>query len=126
VAERVIHDALVAHELHGLINSPQTTQFLEGVRLESAHQVQRWGAAHDRGKSAENWFWLVGYLAGKCLRASITGDKEKAKHHTISSAAALANWFNAIDADTSCNGVGQDDDIRPIEIARFEGTGVSQ
>ena len=51
----------------------------------------------------------------------ITGDKAKALHHTISSAAALANWFEAIKKDETGAGAGQDDDIRPVEIARFEG-----
>lgn len=98
--------------LHALINNPQTDEFLSAVKAEAAHQRQRWGAPHDRQKSAENWFWLVGYLAGKALRAAITGDKFKAKHHTISSAAALANWFEAIERDESGSGIGVDEDLK--------------
>lgn len=109
-----------ADRLDALANNPETEDFLKGVRLEAAHQVEKCGEAHDRGKSAENWFWLVGYLAGKCLRCIIEGDREKALHHTISSAAALMNWHAAIKRDTSGHGIGQDDDIRPVEIARFE------
>lgn len=100
-----------------LINTPQVTDFLESVRAEAAHQVHRWGEAHDRGKSAENWFWLVGYLAGKALRATIEGDRDKALHHTISSAAALLNWHAAISADATAAGRGDDRDLE--EIARF-------
>lgn len=118
--ERLLEQALQAHDLHALINNPHTDEFLPAVKLEAAHQRDRWGEAHDRGKSAENWFWLVGYLAGKCLRAVITGDREKALHHTISSAAALANWYEAIKRDTSNSGIGQDNDIKLVEIARFE------
>lgn len=118
--EILLEQALQAHDLHALINNPHTDEFLPAVKLEAAHQRDRWGDAHDRGKSAENWFWLVGYLAGKCLRAAITGDREKAMHHTISSAAALANWYEAIKRDTTGTGVGQDDDIKPVEIARFD------
>jgi hypothetical protein len=103
--------------LTDLINSPEIENFLEGTRLEAAHQVERWGAAHDRDKSAENWFWLVGYLAGKALRAAITGDRTKALHHCISSAAALLNWHRAIAADTTGCGAGQDADIKPVERA---------
>lgn len=119
------HEDLVARAAEGdrlgkLVNNPQTADFLEAVRAETAHQVERWGEAHDRGKSAENWFWLVGYLAGKCLRACITGDREKALHHTISAAAALANWHKAIIRDTTGTGIGDDNDIKPVEIARFE------
>ena len=97
--------------LHALINSPQTAEFLPAVAAEKAHQIERWGTAHDRSKSAEHWFWLVGYLAGKALRASISGDRQKALHHTISSAAALANWHDAITTDNSGKGVGQDADL---------------
>lgn len=106
--------------LSELVNSPEIEDFLRGTKLEAAHQVEKWGDAHDRGKSAENWFWLVGYLAGKCLRACITGDCTKALHHTISTSAALLNWHSAIKRDTTGCGIGQDDDIRPVEIARFE------
>lgn len=98
--------------LHALINSPETEDFLEGVRRESSHQVERWGEAHDRSKAAENWFWLVGYLAGKALRAAIQGDHEKAKHHTISAASALRQWHAAIARDESGSGVGRDDDLK--------------
>ena len=104
-------------QLRALINNPQTAEFLSAVKAEAAHQRQKWGEPHDRQKSAENWFWLVGYLSGKALRAAIIGDTFKAKHHTISSAAALCNWFEAIDRDKSGSGMGADNDIKPT----FEG-----
>ncbi len=113
--------AIECDRLDALINNPQTAEFLAAVKSEAAHQRDRWGEAHDRGKSAENWFWLVGYLSGKCLRACIDGDKPKALHHTISSAAALANWYEAIQRDETGVCIGHDNDIKPIEIARFEG-----
>ena len=125
VAERITcslgEAQLEVGRLKTLINNPQTDEFLSAVKAEAAHQRDRWGEAHDRGKSAENWFWLVGYLAGKCLRSVITGDKHKALHHTISSGAALANWYEAIKRDETGCGIGHDNDIKPIEIARFEG-----
>lgn len=80
--------------LDGLINSAETEDFIEGVRLEAAHQVERWGASDRQNKDHAAWFWLVGYLGGKALRAAITGDYEKARHHTISTAAALAHWHS--------------------------------
>lgn len=116
----LVHDAVAAAWLDALVNNAHTDDFLEATRLEAAHQVVRWGAAPRRGKSAENWYWLVGYLAGKCLRAAIDGDKKKALHHTISSAAALMNWNRAIAADDSGCGIGEDEDIKPVEVARFE------
>jgi uncharacterized Zn finger protein (UPF0148 family) len=102
-----------AERLDKLIKSPEVADFLNGVRLEVAYQVERWGEPHDRSKSAEHWFWLVGYLAGKALRAAITGDRTKALHHTISSAAALFNWHRAIERDTSGAGIGKDTDLSP-------------
>lgn len=110
----LVHDAAAAARLNNLVNNPHTEDFLQATRLEAAHQVLRFGEAHDRGKSAENWFWLVGYLAGKCLRAAITGDRDKALHHTISSAAALMNWHAAIALDDSGTGAGDDMDLKAI------------
>lgn len=121
-ADMVLADAKHAHQLHALVNNPHTADFLEAVKLEAAHQRDRFGEAHERGKSAENWFWLVGYLAGKCLRACITGDTDKALHHTISAAAALANWYEAIKRDDTGSSLGADADIKPAEIARSEGS----
>jgi hypothetical protein len=83
-------------ELLALINSPEVDNFLRGVHLEAIHQVNRWGTATDRAKRPADWFWLVGYLAGKALHAAVAGNTEKALHHTISTAAALYNWHAAI------------------------------
>lgn len=84
-----------------IINTPETADFMAGVPLEAAHQRERWGADHDAGKSPFDWFWLIGYLAQKAADAALRGDDEKAMHHTISTAAALANWHAALSgADT--------------------------
>ena len=106
-------DAIEA--LQKLLNSPETEDFARGVQLEQAHQVARWGEAHDRSKSAENRFFLIGYLSGKALRAAIDGNREKALHHTISSGAALANWHAAIKRDTSGCGLGTDTDLAVLD-----------
>jgi hypothetical protein len=42
-----------------------------------------------------DWFWLIGYLAGKALASHIAGDIDKALHH-ITAAAALCNWHSAV------------------------------
>lgn len=78
--------------LDGLLNHPELINFARGIVLEGAHQIARWGTVHDRAKEPQDWYWLVGYLAGKALRAHIGGDTEKALHHTISTASALGNW----------------------------------
>lgn len=87
--------------LKALLNTPETEDFDKAVPLEAAHQVVRWGAAHDSGKNPEDWFWVVGYLAGKALAAFKTGDLTKARHHCISTAAALRNWHAHIRSGSS-------------------------
>lgn len=76
--------------LLALINSPHTSDFLEAVRTEAAHQRERWAADHDAGKTDADWFWLIGYLAGKALNKP-----EKQLHHIITTAAACLNWHAA-------------------------------
>lgn len=88
-----------------IINTPETADFMAGVPLEAAHQRERWGADHDAGKKPLDWFWLIGYLAQKAADAAMRGDSEKAKHHTISTGAALANWHAAL--------TGADNRMRP-------------
>ena len=82
--------------LESMINSPITADFLEGVTVEAVHQKERWGLEHDQGKTPFDWFWLIGYLSQKAAAAHVEGDREKALHHTISTAAALRNWHAAI------------------------------
>jgi len=82
--------------LKAALNTPEVEDFAKGVVSEAQHQRERWGSDHDRGKSPLDWFWLVGYLAQKAASAQTDGNIEKALHHTISTAAALANWHAAI------------------------------
>ncbi len=91
-AAECVRDAIRAE----ILNTPELLSFSEGVTLEALHQRNRWGSAHDAGKAPSDWFWLIGYLAGKALHAHASGNTEKALHHTISTAAALANWHAAI------------------------------
>jgi len=84
-----------------IINAPETADFMAGVPIEATHQRERWGADHDAGKNPEDWFWLLGYLGGKALAAAKAGDLEKAKHHTISAAAAMANWHAHLSGTTT-------------------------
>lgn len=92
-------------ELEAQINTPETADFMRGVPLEAAHQRERWGVEQDAGKGPLDWFWLIGYLAQKAATSALAGDFEKAKHHTISTAAALANWHLFLS--------GGDDRMRP-------------
>jgi hypothetical protein len=83
-------------EARALLEAPEIADFVEGVRREAAHQRTRWDANGDAGKTPADWFWLIGYLAGKALHAQVSGNITKALHHTISTAAALCNWHAAI------------------------------
>ena len=88
-------------DLESIIDTPHTGEWFEAVRLEAAHQIKRWGIDHDKGKDPADWFWLLGYLGGKALASALAGDTEKAKHHIITSAAALLNWFRRITGDST-------------------------
>ena len=98
IAEPLYSAATVAEllaevdRLNAIVNTPQANDFLRAVSTEAEHQRQRWGSDHDAGKTPADWFWLVGYLAGKALHAHGAGDTTKAEHHIITTAAALANW----------------------------------
>ncbi len=75
--------------LRNLINNPHTEEFLEAVRLEAAHQRERWGDEHDARKTDEDFYWTLGWLSGKAVRFE---NQEKRLHHIITSAALLLNW----------------------------------
>lgn len=83
--------------LRALLDTPQTADFFEAVRLEAAHQIDRWGTEHDAGKTPADWFWLIGYLAGKALH-DVRG---KAAYHVIAAAAALLNWHRALTGEST-------------------------
>lgn len=91
--------------LHVLINSPRTDDFFEGVRIEAAHQVERWGVDHDAGKRSEDWITLFVYLLGKAAKAHFDGNRDKLLHHVITVAAVALNWHR--------NATGDDTRMRP-------------
>lgn len=91
-----------------LLNTPHTDDWFEGVRLEAGRQIGRWGTEHDAGKAPADWFWLIGYLAQKAMIAQMSGDEEKARHHTISTGAAMLNWFRVIVGDSNAMRPGID------------------
>lgn len=99
------------------LNTPEIEDFSKAVVLEAQHQRNRWGAEHDTGKEPQDWYWLLGYLGGKALRAAIAGDNEKALHHTISTAAACANWHAAISGTSTSMRPGIDPVERGIDAA---------
>lgn len=80
-----------------LVNSPEIIDFGKAVQLEAAHQRERWGAAGDAGKTDADWFWLIGYLAGKALGTDVKDaeSRDKKLHRIITVAAAACNWHAA-------------------------------
>lgn len=114
--DEVEHLRAEVARLNALINTPTTDDWLSGVQLEAAHQIERWGAEHDAGKQPLDWFWLIGYLAQKAAMAAMAGDDTKAKHHTISTAAALLNWHRAIAGESAHMRPGIDAVARGIAV----------
>jgi hypothetical protein len=99
--------------LRGLLNTPEVGDFVDAVQREAAHQRVRWGSDHDEGKTPADWFWLIGYLAGKALHALTAGNVEKGLHHVITTAAVLANWHAAVLGKTNMRpGI-----VPPAEVA---------
>ncbi len=96
------------NRLRQLIDSPQTTDFFESVRLEAAYQVERWGAEHDAGKRSEDWVTLVVYLLGKASKAHFDGDSGKLTHHVITLAAVALNWHRNITGEVTSMRPGVD------------------
>ncbi len=96
---RALEAERLSEELRAKIDTPSTSLFLEALPLEAAHQIGRWGSKHDEDKSPEDWFWLLGWLSGKAVHAARSDDIEKAKHHTISSAAVLLNWHRRLSGE---------------------------
>lgn len=99
--QRLATELLAEHDrLDAVVNTPQAGDFLRAVSIEAEHQRQRWPSEHDAGKTPADWFWLVGYLAGKALHAHTSSNTDKAEHHVITTAAACANWHLALHGKT--------------------------
>lgn len=83
-------------ELEALINNPELDDFLNGLKLESAHQTERWGRNDEEKKFPHEYANVVSYLVGKLIKAIWDRDKDKFKHHCISIAAALFNCHRQV------------------------------
>ena len=82
-------------ELCRIIYTPERDDFIRGVSIEAEHQRQRWPES-DRRKTPLEWAGIILFLAGKAIRACLDGDLDKAKHHAVSTAAALLNWHRRL------------------------------
>jgi hypothetical protein len=88
--------------LKALVDTPRADEFFASVKNEAAHQIARWGTEHDAGKADSDWFWLVGFLAGKAMH----NVRDKKAHHIIATAAALLNWYRAITGESNAMRAG--------------------
>lgn len=94
--ERVAELEAEVARLTEILNSPLYRVFLDSVEREAAYQEYRQEEYRDDGKSATDWYLTLGFLAGKARAAHLAGDYEKVLHHTVSSAAFLLHWHQAV------------------------------
>ncbi len=89
IEKTILLSALKNARRYEEINTPDIKDFLISVEKEAQHQRARWGVEGDGGKEDADWFWLLGYLAGKAFRPE---SLKKQLHHIITAAASLLNW----------------------------------
>lgn len=81
------------------INTPELYDFIEATLNEALHQREKWGVEKDGGKTDADWFWLIGFLAGKALHnppKDDMGSVDARLHRIITVAAAAANWHGHV------------------------------
>jgi hypothetical protein len=73
------------------INKPSTVGFIESVKIEMAHQYEKWG--DESHKPLLHFTSVLTYLVGKLIRAAWDGDKQKIKHHLMTVAAVAGSAY---------------------------------
>jgi len=81
--------------LEGLINSPEINSFIEGVKIESTHQTERWGLQEEYMPG--HFVMVANKLLGKMCVDIWDGKTDKFKHHCIALAAVMFNVHRQID-----------------------------
>lgn len=105
LAESSRRASALQHEvdrLNAIIHTPHSDDFIQGVAIEAEFQRQKHGD-EDARKDPAQWYWVVGYLAGKALYSWLRGDVEKAKHHVITTAALCSNWHRKLKSEGNYN-----------------------
>lgn len=82
--------------LESLINSPEVNDFIEGLKIEQAHQTEKWGREQEENHHPAHYILVNNKLLGKLTVAMWDGDVEKFKHHCITIAAAMFNCHRQI------------------------------
>lgn len=90
--------SLVSYTIHAvkdeLINTPQHTEFVDAVKSEMAHHVERWG---DESHTPPHHYQMVlGYINGKLAKAVWDKDIEKFKHHLVTIAAVAGSTMKRL------------------------------
>jgi len=83
-----------------ILETPDPHDFWEASKIEAQYQEAYWGKKGDEGKTDADWFWLIGYLAGKALH-NPGGEHQKKLHRITTIAAAAKNWHAAVLGNTS-------------------------
>ncbi len=68
-----------------LINTPQSANFIDSVKTEMAHHLERWG--DESYREPHSFQMVVSYINGKLLKAIWDKDKKKYEHHLTTIAA---------------------------------------
>ena len=85
--------------LNTLINSPEINDFIEGVKIEAAHQTEKWGKQEDH--PPHHYILIFTKLLGKLSVCIWDRDVDKFKHHLITLSAAAHNIHRQIDNDST-------------------------
>lgn len=98
-----IHEACQEREQE-ILNTPEIEDFLKAVKIEAAHQKERWQCTDPEKMDAE-FFWLLGWLGGKAIHDPHDPDdkrtpRERKLHRIIALAAAAFNWHEQVKART--------------------------
>jgi hypothetical protein len=91
--EEIRQDAVTAIE--SAFDDPVIDDFIEGLRIEIPYQQHVWNV-EDAGKSISCWIRLIHHLTAKIGESDWNHKPDKAKHHIITTAAALANFHAAM------------------------------
>ncbi len=85
--------------LERLINNPEIENFLEGVKLEAAHQIERWGLEKEERNPPHHYILVMAKILGKMSTDIFDRDVEKFKHHCIAVAAEMHNLHRQIEKE---------------------------
>ena len=88
----------VAHKLATEVRDQRA--MLAGITPARLAAMVRMAETMGRWLEWHEMYGPFGYLAQKAVTAEVAGDTDKAKHHTISTAAALLNWHRQINGKT--------------------------